>query len=95
MSKIVTLSGSTRFRDNLLEVYNELTMEGYIVLADFTDHSKQNEGNWKELVDKLHLEKIDLADELFVVNVNGYIGDSTKREIEYAKSKGKLIRYLE
>jgi len=46
-------------------------------------------------LDTLHLRKIDLADEVFVVNKDGYIGDSTRHEIEYAQSKGKPVRYLE
>ena len=47
------------------------------------------------MLDKMHLSKIDLADEIFVINVNNYIGESTKREIEYAKSKNKIVRFLE
>jgi hypothetical protein len=43
----------------------------------------------------MHLRKIDLADEVFVVNVGGYIGTSTRREIEYAGKTGKVVRYLE
>ena len=48
----------------------------------------------KEMLDDMHLRKIDLADEIFVVNVNGYIGESTRREIAYAKSTGKKVNYL-
>ena len=47
------------------------------------------------MLDRLHLQKIDLADEILVVNVGGYIGNSTKREIQYAKDTGKGVRYLE
>lgn len=49
----------------------------------------------KEMLDDMHKIKIDLADEIFVINVGGYIGESTKSEIEYAKSMGKKINYLE
>ena len=49
----------------------------------------------KEMLDDMHKRKIDLADEIFVINVGGYIGESTKSEIEYAKSMGKKINYLE
>ncbi len=49
----------------------------------------------KEKLDELHLRKIDLADEVFILNVDGYIGKSTKREMEYAKQSGKKIRFLE
>ena len=49
----------------------------------------------KEMLDDMHLRKIDLADEIFVINVGGYIGSSTKTEIEYAEKTGKPVRYLE
>ena len=49
----------------------------------------------KEMLDDMHKRKIDMADEIFVINVNGYIGDSTKSEIEYAKKHGKKVNYLE
>ena len=49
----------------------------------------------KEMLDDMHKRKIDMADEIFVVNVGGYIGESTKSEIEYAKTTGKVVNYLE
>ena len=49
----------------------------------------------KEMLDDMHKRKIDMADEIFVINVDGYIGESTKSEIEYAKLNGKVISYLE
>ena len=49
----------------------------------------------KEMLDDMHKRKIDMADEIFVINVNGYIGDSTKSEIEYATKQGKKVNYLE
>lgn len=49
----------------------------------------------KEMLDDMHLRKIDLADEIFVINVGGYIGESTRREITYAKKTGKKVNYLE
>lgn len=49
----------------------------------------------KEMLDDMHKRKIDLADEIFVINVGGYIGESTKSEIEYAKATGKKVNYLE
>ena len=48
----------------------------------------------KAMLDDMHLRKIDLADEIFVINVDGYIGESTRREIAYAKQTGKPVRYL-
>ena len=49
----------------------------------------------KEMLDDMHKRKIDMADEIFVINVNGYIGSSTKSEIEYAIKTGKKVNYLE
>ena len=49
----------------------------------------------KEMLDDIHKRKIDMADEIFVINVDGYIGESTRSEIEYAKQNGKVINYLE
>lgn len=59
-----------------------------VINRNFTEHNK-------ELLGKLHRAKIDLSDVIFVVNVDGYIGESTRGEIEYAKQKGKEIMYLE
>lgn len=49
----------------------------------------------KEMLDDMHKRKIDMADSIFVINVGGYIGDSTRSEIDYAKTHGKEVRYLE
>jgi hypothetical protein len=49
----------------------------------------------KQQLDRLHLAKIDMADEILVVNVNGYVGESTAREIEHARKRGKVVRWLE
>jgi hypothetical protein len=72
-------------------------MEGNVVISvGVFGHSKgiNLSDNEKIELDLIHLKKIDLADEIFVINVDGYIGSSTKREIEYAKLKGKKIKYL-
>lgn len=97
--KIITLCGSTRFKDEFLEAQKRLTLEGNIVISvGLFGHSGDDEV-WtegvKDMLDRQHLAKIDLADEIFVVNVGGYIGDSTRREIAYAEYKGKSITYLE
>ncbi len=97
--KVITLCGSTRFKDAFLEAQKRLTLEGNIVISvglfgHSGDDEVWNEGV-KEMLDCQHLAKIDLADEIFVINVGGYIGESTKREIAYAKSKGKNVSYLE
>ena len=97
--KIVTLCGSTRFKDQFLETQKRLTLEGCIVISVGLFGHSGDEEVWKpgtkEMLDDMHLRKIDLADEIFVINVGGYIGESTRREIEYAEDTGKKINYLE
>ena len=96
--KIVTLCGSTRFREEFAEAQKKLTLEGNIVISvGLFGHSGDNEvwsKNTKEMLDDMHLRKIDLADEIFVINPGGYIGTSTRNEIEYATRIGKSISYL-
>lgn len=97
--KIITLCGSTRFKDQFIEAQKRLTLEGNIVISvGLFGHSGDKEV-WtegiKEMLDDMHKRKIDMADERFVINVGGYIGSSTRSEIEYAKSTGKAVRYLE
>ena len=104
--KIVTLCGSTKFKDQFMQVQKELTLKGYIVISvGLFGHSGDNEvwenmdegtlTKTKEMLDDMHKRKIDMADEIFVINVNGYIGESTKSEIQYALNKGKKVNYLE
>lgn len=97
--KIVTLCGSTKFRDEFIAEQKRLTLEGHIVISvGLFGHSGDNEvwsENTKEMLDDMHLRKIDLADEIFVINKGGYIGKSTANEIEYAGRTGKVVRYLE
>ena len=103
---VVTLCGSTRFKKEFMEVQKRLTLEGNIVISvDLFGHSGDSEvwenmdegtlTKTKEMLDDMHKRKIDMADEIFVINVGGYIGDSTKSEIEYAKAHGKKVNYLE
>lgn len=102
--KVITLCGSTRFKKEFLEVQRKLTLEGNIVLSvGAFGHAGDNEvweglsedtqTKTKEMLDDMHKRKIDMSDEIFVINVNGYIGSSTKSEIEYAKATGKPVRY--
>ena len=97
--KVITLCGSTRFKEQFIEMQKKLTLEGNIVISvGAFGHCGDNEvwtDGKKAMLDRMHLAKIDLADEIFVINVNNYIGDSTRNEIEYAKSKGKRVRFLE
>lgn len=104
--KIITLCGSTKFKDEFMKAQKELTLQGNIVISvGLFGHSGDNEV-WEQMdegtltktklmLDDMHKRKIDMADEIFVINVNGYIGESTKSEIEYAKSTGKVVNYLE
>ena len=94
--EIVTLCGSTRFKEQYLEAQKRLTLEGKIVISvGLFGHadSEPITPEQKQMLDEMHLRKIDLADSIFVVNPDGYIGESTQREIEYAKKVGKKIQY--
>lgn len=97
--KIITLCGSTKFRNQFLKEQKRLTLEGNIVISvGLFGHSGDNEvwnNDIKTMLDDMHKRKIDLADEIFVINVGGYIGSSTKEEIEYAKLQNKKIMFLE
>lgn len=103
---IITLCGSTRFKDEFMEAQKRLTLEGNIVISvGLFGHSgdrevweNMDEGTLtktKEMLDDMHKRKIDMADEIFVINVGGYIGDSTRSEIQYAKDHNKKVNYLE
>ena len=103
---IITLCGSTRFKNEFMEVQKQLTLEGNIVISvglfghsgDSEVWENMDEGTLtktKEMLDDMHKRKIDMADEIFVINVGGYIGDSTHSEIDYAVKHGKKVRYLE
>ena len=97
--KVITLCGSTRFKEEFLEAQKRLTLEGNIVVSVGLFGHSGDDVVWtegvKDMLDRQHLAKIDLADEIFVINVDGYIGDSTRREIAYAEFKGKTIKYME
>ncbi len=97
--KVITLCGSTRFKDAFMEAQKKLTLEGNIVISvGLFGHSGDSEvwrSSTKEMLDDMHKRKIDMADEIFVINVGGYIGSSTRSEIEYAEHTGKPVRYLE
>lgn len=102
---IVCLCGSTRFKALFDQVNLEETLAGKIVLsigcASKTDaelFGTLTEEAWahvKSQLDELHFAKIELSDEVFIINKDGYIGESTSRERSYATMLGKIIRYLE
>lgn len=101
-TKVICLCGSTRFTNKMLIKQWELTKQGVIVLSWCAlpesyykgSHIGDAEGV-KEIVDEVHKRKIDLADEVLVINIFGYIGDSTRSEIEYAESVGVPVKYME
>ena len=83
---------------NLWRFRKKLTLDGNIVLTPnfFNNIKKENiDEKTKKMLDEMHKQKMDMSDEIYVINVCGYIGESTKSEIEYAKEKGKRISYLE
>ena len=96
--KIITLCGSTKFKDQFIAEQKRLTLEGNIVISVGLFGHTGDEEVWLEktkvMLDDMHKRKIDLADEIFVINVGGYIGSSTRSEIEYAIKTGKAVRYL-
>lgn len=98
---IVCLCGSTRFSQAYQEMNLRETLAGNIVLSIGINTKSDDDlikAGWKidkEALDTLHLHKIDLADEVLILNVGGYTGESTRREIEYALLKNKHIRWLE
>ena len=97
--KVITLCGSTRFKEQFLEAQKRLTLAGNIVISvGLFGHSGDDEvwtEGTKEMLDDMHKRKIDMADEIFVINVGGYIGQSTRSEIDYALRNGKIVKYLE
>ena len=104
--KIITLCGSTRFKDQFIEEQKRLTLEGNIVISvGLFGHAGDQEvwdgmdegtlSKTKEMLDDMHKRKIDMADEIYVINVGGYIGDSTRSEIQYAEEHGKTVLYYE
>ena len=97
--KVITLCGSTKFKDDFIREQKRLSLEGNIVISvGLFGHSGDDEvwkDGTKEMLDEMHKRKIDMADEIFVINKNGYIGSSTKSEIEYAIAHDKKVNYME
>ena len=106
---IITLCGSTKFTDEMLIKQWELTKAGHIVLTWCVlpnsyfeqvicgngDHAHLgDQENVKEIIDAVHKKKIDLSDEILVINVDDYIGESTKSEVLHALKAGKIVRFL-
>jgi hypothetical protein len=102
---IVCLCGSTRFWREFQQINLQETLAGKIVLSIanvassdaelFAGLSEQERKHVVKTLDELHFRKIELADEVLIINKEGYVGESTKRELEYAQRLGKVIRWLE
>lgn len=100
---VVCLCGSTRFGEAFRKANLRETLAGKIVLSVGCDIHSDAElielgemlESTKAMLDALHLKKIDMADEVLILNVGGYIGESTGRELEYATRHGKRVRFLE
>ncbi len=95
---VITLCGSTKFKDQFIAEQKRLTLEGNIVISvGLFGHSGDDEvwtDDTKEMLDAMHKEKILMANKVFVINVDGYIGSSTRSEIEFAMDRGVPIEYL-
>ena len=92
LPEIVVLCGSTRFMGAYSKANSELTLQGYVVLSVGVFNPLEED---KEHLFQLHLRKIDLADRVHILNVDGYIGEGTQAKIDYAVEAGKEITYLE
>ena len=95
---VITLCGSTKFKKDFEQINAKLTMQGNIVISvGLFGHADgiQLTAEQKEILDETHKQKIDMSDGIFVINRLGYIGPSTKSQIEYAIAKGKFVQYLE
>lgn len=102
--KVITLCGSTRFRNEFLDTMARLSLDGNIVVpVGVYGHSGDAEkygidytnSETKTMLDDMHKRKIDMADAICVINKDGYVGDSTRSEIEYARAHGKDIMWMD
>lgn len=96
--KTITLCGSTKFKDDFIREQERLTLAGNVVLSVGVFGHADNvslSDSMKIMLDDIHKQKINMADEIFVINRNDYIGLSTRNEINYATVCGKPVRYME
>ena len=94
---VITICGSSRFKDEILQVAQKLTMDNHIVLAPFIFHHADDielSTEQKLYLDNLHKQKINMSDAIYVVNVDGYIGESTWSEIDWAQRMNKEVYFL-
>lgn len=94
-AKVITMCGSLKFKKEIIEQSEKLALEGNCILSIVYPTKDFYTTEQVDLLGKMHKQRIDMSDSIFVVNVGGYIGSSTKSEIEYAKKQNKEIIYLE
>ena len=95
--KVITICGSMRYAKEMMKISEELELKkGYAVIqCVYNVDGLKYEGVDASILDKIHRKKIDISDAIYVVNIDGYIGNSTKKEIEYAMNNGKEVLYHE
>lgn len=95
--KVITICGSMRYSKEMMKIAEELELkEGYAVIqCVYNVDGQKYKGIDASILDKIHRKKIDISDAIYVVNINGYIGESTRKEIEYANNNGKEVIYHE
>ena len=95
--KVITMCGSLKFQEQLKRESESLELKGNCVLSVIYPIKAKElySSDEVELFGKMHFKRIDMSDAIYVVNVDGYIGESTRKEIAYAKSNGKEILYYE
>ena len=95
--KVITICGSMRYSKEMMKIAEELELkDGYAVIqCVYNVDGQKYEGIDAGILDKIHRKKIDISDAIYVVNIDGYIGNSTRNEIEYAKNNGKEVIYHE
>lgn len=94
---VITICGSSNFKNEIMDVAHDLTLQGHIVLPPCVFHHVENDNlSTEDLIrlDNLHREKINMSDAIFVVNINGYIGESTYAQIDWANRMKKQIFFL-
>ena len=92
--KVITICGSMRFKDDMIKIATDLEMKfGWCVLQCVYDINGEISKKELENITNAHYKKIEISDAIYVVNINNYIGESTKNEINFALSKNKEIIY--
>lgn len=102
-AEVITLCGSSKFKAEFMAENSRLTQEGNVVISlGMFGHTDLPDYNWetdatdlKTMLDRLHMQKIRMADRVHVVCPGGYIGESTRREVAYARSLGKRVTFSE